>query len=148
MADPQQLTTLQYCLIDNCTIIRIDTEQQLDIVCTTQSHLVVTPADGQTSMFISKNDPKPFCFTPYTTDNFAIIIQISMGRIMVTLVGLVSGCTNHTCENMQYAIILCVIYFLASADIKPFGHTCLFAVLLLIGLALFYTPDVFNIYHD
>ena len=29
--------------------------------------------------------------------------------------------------------------FLASADIKAFGRTCLFAMLLLIGLALFYS---------
>ena len=32
--------------------------------------------------------------------------------------------------------------FLASADIRVFGHTCLFAMLLLIGLTLFYTPGV------
>ena len=43
MDELQKPTTLQYCLIDNCTIIRNDTRQQLDIVCTTQSHLVVTP---------------------------------------------------------------------------------------------------------
>ena len=56
--------------------------------------------------------------------------------------------TNHTCENMLY-IILCVIQgvtnicFLASADIKRFGRACLFAMLLLIGPTLFYTPGVF-----
>ena len=33
--------------------------------------------------------------------------------------------------------------FLASADIKVFGRTYLFAMLLLIGLALFYTRGVF-----
>ena len=33
--------------------------------------------------------------------------------------------------------------FLASADIKVFGHTYLFAMLLLIGLALFYIQGVF-----
>ena len=33
--------------------------------------------------------------------------------------------------------------FLASTDIKAFGHTYLFAMLLLIGLALFYTQGVF-----
>ena len=33
--------------------------------------------------------------------------------------------------------------FLASADIRVFGRTCLFAMLLLIGLAFFYTPGVF-----
>ena len=77
MADPQRLTTLQYCLNDNCTIIRIDTGEQLDIVYTTQSHLVVTPTDGQTSMFISKNDPELFCSTPNTIDNTTIIQQVA-----------------------------------------------------------------------
>jgi len=33
--DLLQVTTLQYCIIDNCTIMKIDTEQQLDIVYTT-----------------------------------------------------------------------------------------------------------------
>ena len=33
--------------------------------------------------------------------------------------------------------------FFASTDIKVFGHTYLFAMLLLIGLALFYTQCVF-----
>ena len=33
--------------------------------------------------------------------------------------------------------------FLASTDIKVFGRTYLFAMLLLIGLALFYTQGVF-----
>ena len=77
MDDLQQPTTLQYCLIDNCTIIRIDTGQQLDIVYTTQSHLVVTPTDGQTSLLISKNDPELFCSTPdtgYNTNQQIVII--------------------------------------------------------------------------
>ena len=92
MADLQQFTTLQYCLIDNCTIIRIDTGQQLDIVYTIQSHLVVTSTDGQTSMLISKNDPELFCSTPNTTNNSAIVIQVIMGRSMAALLALVSGC--------------------------------------------------------
>ena len=33
--------------------------------------------------------------------------------------------------------------FLTSTDIKVFGHTYLFAMLLLIGLALFFIPRVF-----
>ena len=58
---------------------------------------------------------------------------------------------NHTCKDM---LLYCVSFkelqifdkvanFLASADIKPFDHACLFAMLLLIGPALFYTPGVF-----
>ena len=81
MADPlQQNSTLQYCLIDNCTIMRIDTGQQLDIVYITQSLLVVTPTDGQTSMIISKNEPELFCSTINADDSsnalFARIIVL------------------------------------------------------------------------
>ena len=85
----QELTTLQYCLIDNCTIIRNDTGQQLDIVYTTQSHLVVTPTDGQTStMLISKNDPELFCSPLDTTDDANIPIM----RVVISLLStLLSG---------------------------------------------------------
>ena len=64
MDDLEQPTTLQYYLVDNCTIIRNDTAQQLDIVYTTQSHLVVIPTDGQTSMLITKNDLVPLPTLP------------------------------------------------------------------------------------
>jgi len=42
-SDDQQVTTLQYCLVDNCTTMTIDTEEEPDIVYTTDS-LVVTTA--------------------------------------------------------------------------------------------------------
>ena len=51
--DLSQVTTLQYCIVDNCTIMRIDTGQQLDIVYTTKSLLIVTPKDGHTSLVIT-----------------------------------------------------------------------------------------------
>ena len=89
MADLQQLTTLQYCLIDNCTIIRIDTGQQLDIVYTTQTHLVVTPTDGQTSLLISKNDPELFCSPPIATVNSAIVQAVLI--VASTLIIFASG---------------------------------------------------------
>ena len=59
--DLSQVTTLQYCIIDNCTIMRIDTGQQLDIVYTTESLLIVTPIDGHTSMVIVKLDNELSC---------------------------------------------------------------------------------------
>jgi len=52
--------------------MRIDNGQQLDIVYTTQSLLLVTPTDGQTSMFISKNEPELSCFPPNTNDDYDI----------------------------------------------------------------------------
>ena len=85
MDDVQQPTTLQYCLIDNCTIMRIDTGQQLDIVYTTQSHIIVTTTNGQTSLLIPKNEPELSCFTNDTN-----IVQIVPLTIAI-LTGLVSG---------------------------------------------------------
>ena len=74
--DLSQVTTLQYCIIDNCTIMRIDTGQQLDIVYTTESLLIVTPKDGHTSVKIAKIDDELPCLeypNTITTDDNKII---------------------------------------------------------------------------
>ena len=89
MADLQQFVSLQYCLIDNCTIMRINTGQQLDIAYTTQSHLIVTPTDGQTSMLVTKNHPELFCST--SNINNRLIIEYIVGTILVILLMLTSG---------------------------------------------------------
>ena len=51
------------------------------------------------------------------------------------------------CYKLLYVIQVVkrflISHFLASNDIKVFGRTYLFAMLLLIGLALFYTQGVF-----
>ena len=63
--DLQQVTTLQYCLVDNCTIMMIDTGEELDIVYTTNSLIVTTPTGAQTSMMIAKQEseiPLVACF--------------------------------------------------------------------------------------
>ena len=52
--DLQQVTTLQYCLVDDCTIMKIDTGEKLDIVYTTDSLIVTTPTDGHTSEVITR----------------------------------------------------------------------------------------------
>ena len=51
--DLQQVTTLQCCLVDNCTIMMIDTGEELDIVYPTNGLIVTTPIDGHTSMMIT-----------------------------------------------------------------------------------------------
>ena len=47
MADFQQVTTVDYCVVDDCTIMRTDSGEELDIVYTTDSLLVVTPKGNQ-----------------------------------------------------------------------------------------------------
>ena len=59
--DLQQVTTLQYCLVDNCTIMMIDTGEELDIVYTTNGLIVATPTDGHTSMMITKQKNEVPC---------------------------------------------------------------------------------------
>ena len=88
-ADLQKNSTLQYCIIDNCTIMRTDTGQQLDIVYTTESLLVVTPTDGQTSMIIPKNEPELFCST--TIANEEDEIHSAAAMITSILIALISG---------------------------------------------------------
>ena len=88
---------LQYCLIDNCTIMRIDTGQQLDIAYTTQSHLVVTPADGQTSMLISKNKSRQLCSPPDPVvphySGGVSTVTVWVRNILVALTAILSGYT-------------------------------------------------------
>ena len=123
IADLQPNATLQYCLIDNCTIMRIDNGQQLDIVYTTESHLVVTPTDGQTSMIISKNEPELFCST-LNADEEHIFFTIASFAIP-TLVVLVSG----------YIVAL---YMIFKKLRSYFGKLMMFYNLVLVGRNLIY----------
>ena len=88
--DLSQVTTLQYCIIDNCTIMRIDTGQQLDIVYTTESLLMVTPKDGHTSIVIAKIDDELPCLEYHNGSDDR---QYTVHVIIVPLVMMVSICT-------------------------------------------------------
>ena len=48
----------------------------------------------------------------------------------------------------ELKIVLVKYNFLALADIRVFGRTCLFAMLLLIGLTIFYVPCLALLYQD
>ena len=89
MADSQQLITLPYCLIDNCTIMWIDTGKQLDIIYTTESCLIVTPKDSQTPLILTKSDPELLCSASNTSDS--IIIGYIMSSVIISLIILTSG---------------------------------------------------------
>ena len=59
--DLQQVTTLQYCLVDNHTIMMNDTGEKLDIIYTTDSLIVTTSTDGHTSTVITRMEIEPPC---------------------------------------------------------------------------------------
>ena len=89
--DLSQVTTLQYCVIDNCTIMRIDSGQQLEIVYTTESLLIVTPIGGQTLAAISKIDNEQSCLEYHnTTDGSQIGVFVGALTLELLMI-MVSG---------------------------------------------------------
>ena len=80
---------LQYCIIDNCTIMRIDTGETLDIVYTTDSLMVVTPTDGHTSTVVPKNNATLSCLT--SDDYDGQTTEIVRRLVTAGLVAIVSG---------------------------------------------------------
>ena len=92
MDDLQQVTTLQYCVVDNCTIMRIDTGQELDVVYTTESIIVINPTDGQTSSVIARHDNELACVLPDSMVHLDDHISQFIGTMIIsTLVITVSS---------------------------------------------------------
>ena len=93
--DQQVAIVLQYCLVDNCTIMMIDTGEELDIAYATDSLIVTTSTDGHTeSVVIAKLENELLCFTPssYSSDDQAINGQFVGPLVVAVLIGLTSGC--------------------------------------------------------
>jgi len=82
--DLKLVITLQYCLVDDCTIKRIDTGEELDIVYTTDSLLVVTVTGNQTSLVAVKSENEQSCVP--ADDRVIVIIQ----QVIHTLIALLN----------------------------------------------------------
>jgi len=92
--DLQQVTTLQYCLVDNCTIMMIDTGEELDIVYTTDSIIVTTPTDGRTSVVIGRLEMEPPCASAYniSVDQLAfVVIWVGTSMLLVLVNGYIAA---------------------------------------------------------
>ena len=130
-ADLSQVTTLQYCIIDNCTIMRIDTGQQLDIVYTTESLLIVTPKDAHTSMVITKSDDELPCLQyPNTTDDGRIFpIVYTILSLLITMVSLYTLVVHLLFKELRSTLFgkLLMLYNL----FEVFLHTSTIAVALM-----------------
>jgi len=86
---PQKVTILQYCYIDNCTIMRTDTGEELDISYTTDSLLVATPTDGHTSVMITRLDDELPCAV--STSEAPDLVGIATFSSILMLLVLVNG---------------------------------------------------------
>ena len=82
--DLQQVTTLQYCLVDDCTIMMIDTGEELDIVYTTDSLLVVAVKGNQTSLVVFKRENEQSC-VPADDEGVTVIIQEVLHAIIALM---------------------------------------------------------------
>ena len=80
--DAPEVTTLQYCIIDNSTILRLDTGEQLDIVYTKDSILVVTSDGCQTAIEVSRPYNELVC----SMDDLPGDIGIPNSIYLITLV--------------------------------------------------------------
>jgi len=87
----QQVAPLQYCLVDNCTIMMVNTGEKLDIVYTTDSLIVATPTDGHTSVVIAKLEKELPCFTPLSSSDQDINGKFIGSLALATLISIVSG---------------------------------------------------------
>ena len=81
-------TSLQYCMIDNCTIMRIDTGEELEIIYTTESLLVAVPTDGHTSEIVLPLDNKIPCFPVPTKRSLFVVVVLTLFTVAL---GLASG---------------------------------------------------------
>jgi len=129
--DLQQVTTLQYCLVDNCTIMIIDTGEELDIVYTINSLIVTTPTDGRTSVLIAKQETEllcpvlPFqelqfsvmmiaCVLAMLTSGFVIVMHLVFKQLQTTLGKLL---ILYNFANVCYSAVLfllCSTFFVVS----------------------------------
>jgi len=92
ITDLSQVITLQYHIIDNCTIMRIDTGQQLDIVYTTENLLIVTPVSAHTSVVIGKTDDEFPCLKYHNTTDGSQIGEVVGIMTLSSLIMMASGC--------------------------------------------------------
>ena len=74
--DSLVLMILQYCIIDNSTILRLDTGEQVDIVYTEDSTLVVAMKGSQTAIEVPRLHDEIVCSVDNLPDDIVLPIPI------------------------------------------------------------------------
>lgn len=125
--------SLQYCMTDNYTIMRIDTGEESEIIHTTESLLVAVPTDGHTSEIVLPLDNETLCVSRSVTTGsnlFMIgtltLFNITLGSIcayivavhllfreLQTLFGILLMSYNATFFFVQVVALLSYIMILA-----------------------------------
>ena len=105
--DVPEVITLQYCITDNSTILRLDTGEQLDIIYTEDSTLVVTMRGSQTSTAIPRSLNELFCKKDDLQDELLddFVISLLSYIVYVTYQILMFSITSY---NIVIHIIYCI----------------------------------------
>ena len=157
--DPDsKVITLQYCIIDNSTILRLDTGDQLDIVYTKDSTLVVTMKDSQTTIEVPRLYNEQVCSVLPVDINistpFYIYASVWTG-LMLSLTGynIVIHLLYKELRNPMGKLLTLYSIFLALSSgaffmimtfiykfpvSNDFNHMCHFVKLVLVGTYIGY----------
>ena len=81
-------TLLQYCMVDNCTIMRIDTGEELEIIRIIRNLIVAIPTDGHTSSIVLKLENKVPCLIAKSNTN--VLLAVGGQMIASLLHGFIS----------------------------------------------------------
>ena len=131
--DLSQVISLQYCIIDNCTIMKIDTGEQLDIVYTTESLLIVTPINGLISMAITKIDNELPCMKYHSkTDGNQILFHQSVGSLAFALI------------IMMTSVYILIVHLLYKKLHTLFGKLLIFHNLFILSGVICYIALLFT----
>jgi len=119
MADHQQVTTLQYCMVDNCTIMMVDNGEILDIIYTTDNLLVTTTRGNQTSLVIAKDEVKLWCVTTEGQRVNAVLVAMSFVIVItsgyIVVVHLLYKELRHTVGKLlMIRSVVMVAYYAAN----------------------------------
>ena len=90
--DAPEVIRLQYCIVDNSTILRLDTGEQLNIVYTKDSTLVVTMKGFQTAIEVPRLHDELVCSMDNLPDDIVVPIPIYIYMsVWTTLVLAITG---------------------------------------------------------
>ena len=129
----EEMITLQYCIIDNSTILKLDTGEQLDIIYTKDSILVVIINDSQTTIAIPRLYNEPVCnMNNFPRDLEVSTLQYIFASVWTALILSITGYNiiKHLLyeefHNLMGKLLMTYSFFLAVRTI------CFFMMLMLI----------------
>ena len=123
----EEMTTLQYCIIDNTTILRFDTDEQFDIIYTKDSILVVTTNDSQATTAVPRLYNEPVCSMngfprDFEVPSFIFIYITVWTALYLTITGynIIKHLLHKELRNAMEKLLMTYSFFLALSTVSFF----------------------------